>query len=251
MNNPVYLSRGGEQVFEPPYVAEGVQFFGFIVKADNTSLQAICDRYLNGPSGSRDFSPLVPFAMFVFNKIEQMYAKSPPDNNRGWYSEQEGAVWMLVWDSKRGKPLWYHPYMVVDSSYAMAMGREIYGFPKEIGWFQVPDGPRVPNTLSVKTVLVKTLTANTQAKPGLLFAASLSKDATSTPPYMEVKDLNALTEAVTQRLVLARYANGDRLKALSLPMPMIFLKQFRDSVDPKRTCFPVNSGGSSSNDPVA
>ena len=34
MSGPQYLSRGGEQVFVPSYVAEGVQFFGFVVKAD-------------------------------------------------------------------------------------------------------------------------------------------------------------------------------------------------------------------------
>jgi hypothetical protein len=35
MSGPQYLSRGGEQVFVPSYVAEGVQFFGFVVKADS------------------------------------------------------------------------------------------------------------------------------------------------------------------------------------------------------------------------
>jgi hypothetical protein len=35
MSGPQYLSRGGEQVFVQSYIAEGVQFFGFVVNADS------------------------------------------------------------------------------------------------------------------------------------------------------------------------------------------------------------------------
>jgi hypothetical protein len=50
MSGTAYIPRGGEQVYSPPFVAEGVQFFGFVVAADKAKLQDICDRYLNGPS---------------------------------------------------------------------------------------------------------------------------------------------------------------------------------------------------------
>lgn len=240
MSAPSYLERGGEQVFQPPYVAEGVQFFGFVVKADQTKLQAICDRYLNGPSGTQDFVPLLARVMFVFNKLGKLYAKSPPDRNRGWYSEQEGAVWMPVWDKKRATPVWYHPYMVVDSSYAMAMGREIYGFPKEIGWFDVPDGPNAPQAMYVETVVVKDLNPDCQATQEQLFCARIAQDgrSTSSPPYEEVRDLNELARLAAHRLHVADHVDAHALNTfLSAPIPMIFLKQFRGSVHPSSACF--------------
>ena len=58
MNGPIYIQRGGSQVFAPPFVAKGVQFFGFAVEGDRESLQKhVCDRYLNGPSGTSNFVP--------------------------------------------------------------------------------------------------------------------------------------------------------------------------------------------------
>jgi hypothetical protein len=241
MAKPKYIPRGGEQVFEPPYIAEGVQFFGFVVTADTAKLQSICDRYLNGPSGTQDFAPLVPYVMFVFNKLGKLYAKNPPDFNRGWYSEQEAAVWMLVWDNKRGKALWHHPYMVVDSSYAMAMGREIYGFPKEIGWFEVPDGPDAPTEMFVKAVVVKTLTHDCQAKREILFKASLAGGggrSGSVPNFAEFPDLTALLKAAAERLRFRDFIGDKDLSTiLTAPIPMVFLKEFRDAVHPKNACF--------------
>ena len=52
MSGPQYLSRGGEQVFVPSYVAEGVQFFGFVVKADS----APSERYVQSLRGQREIS---------------------------------------------------------------------------------------------------------------------------------------------------------------------------------------------------
>jgi hypothetical protein len=240
MTKPRYIPRGGEQVFEPPYIAEGVQFFGFVVTADTAKLQAICDRYLNGPSRTQAFAPFVPYVMFVFNKLGKMYAKNPPDFDRGWYSEQEAAVWMPVWDNKRGTPLWHHPYMIVDSSYAMAMGREIYGFPKEIGWFDVPDGPDSPTKMFVETVVVKSLRHDCEAKREILFEARLASGgkSSSVPDFEELGDLTDLLKAASDRLRFRdRVSDKDLSTLWTAPIPMVFLKQFRDAVHPNYACF--------------
>ena len=240
MSGTAYIPRGGEQVYSPPFVAEGVQFFGFVVAADKAKLQDICDRYLNGPSGTGDFAPLLPYVMFVFNKLARMYAKDPPDQDRGWYTEQEGAVWMPVFDKKRLKALWYHPYMVVDSSYAMAMGREIYGFPKEIGWFDAPDGPEPPESMHVETVVVKTLDPACQAVRGQLFEARICDGgrSSSVPPYEQFGDLGELAKAMGDRLGFVAHLGIELFQnVITAPIPMVFLKQFRDAVDPSRACF--------------
>lgn len=242
MMGSAYLSRGGEQVFVPPYVAEQVQFFGFAVKADKPKLQAICDRYLNGPAGTRDFLAPVGHLLFVFNRLARMYAKDPPDNNRGWYSEQEAAVWMLVYDRKRHAFLWYIPYIVVDCSYAMAMGREIYGFPKEFGWFDIPDGPAAPNAMHVDAVVAKQLVPTCRAQRECLFKAQMVNGGTSTTPFEEVGDSYQLAKALVDHLRIADdvapiFPPTELRKLIAAPIPMVFLKQFRDGTHPTNACF--------------
>lgn len=242
MTKPNYIPRGGEQVFAQPFIAEDVQFFGFAVRADPKKLTAICDRYLNQPSGRNDFVPAVGHVLFVFNRLGKMYAKNPPDSNRGWYREQEGAIWLLVLDKGRQNLFWFQPYMIVDSSYAMAMGREIYGFPKEMGWFAVPDGPEAPTRMSVDTVTTKTLSPDCEATRAQLFAAKrVAQAATAHQEHASLKDL---VEHVAKVLGIG----ADFLEHLRLDknlfedlihtqIPMVFLKQIRDAVEPNLACF--------------
>jgi hypothetical protein len=164
MSKPKYIQRGGKQVYQQPFNAKGVHLYGFVVEADIESLQKnICDKYLNDPScGKNDFRPAGPFVLFVFNTIDSLSSIKPPDNEKGWFSEKETAVWVLLEDRKREKLFWFHPYIFVDNSYAMAMGRELYGFPKSLGWFNIPDNPENASSFSLETVTVKEYTASTK-----------------------------------------------------------------------------------------
>jgi hypothetical protein len=242
MVGPAYIARGGEQVFEPPFIAEEVQFFGFAVKANKTNLQAICDRYLNGPTGTNDFKPLGSYVLFVFNRLARLYAKNPPDNIRGWYSEKEAGIWMPVYDKERRKLVWYLPHIVVDNSYAMAMGREIYGFPKQIGWFNVPNGPAAPTTMSVETVVVEQLNPAHEAEQKVLFTARRQPWPTIVLPDLNISTSGQLIQALVTGLSLvddvASDLSADELQQLlSVQIPMVFLKQFRDGVQPATACF--------------
>jgi len=242
MNEPSYVERGGEQVFAQPFIAEDVQFFGFAVEADKGKLAAICERYLNQPSGRSDFVPAVAHVLFVFNRLGKMYAKNPPDRDRGWYKEQEGAIWMLVLDKGRQNLFWFHPYMIVDSSYAMAMGREIYGFPKQMGWFNVPDGPQAPTRMSVDTVVAKALSPGCEALREQLFAAKHVRAATI--PHKDHASLKELVEHVANVLGIGvdvfEHPELDKNlfeDLIHTRIPMVFLKQIRDAVEPDLACF--------------
>ena len=49
-------------------------------------------------------------------------------------SELEASVWCLAADVTAGSRLvWYLPYVFVDAGQAVASGREVYGYPKQIG----------------------------------------------------------------------------------------------------------------------
>jgi hypothetical protein len=55
-------------------------------------------------------------------------------------------------DAKRQRLAWICPYMFVDSGYAMASGREVYGFPKQIGWITLPEEGKLISPLLLETM---------------------------------------------------------------------------------------------------
>jgi hypothetical protein len=245
MNKPAYIDRSGEQVYPPPFSAANVGFFGFAVLAERSALQAMCDRYLNAPMGGGDrFTPALSHVLFVFNTMDALRAQSPGWQDRGWFPEQEAAVWVLVADRVGEQLFWFHPYMLVDNSYALAMGREIYGFPKALGWFDIPRGPQAPAQLSVETVAVRTFAPETQGERALLF--SVRQDGSSRPVrtgsgfgqlrelLQELAQLAGIERGFFAKLGLAEHLFEDLLAG---KMPMVFLKQMRDGAEPTRACY--------------
>jgi hypothetical protein len=66
MATPSYIDRGGELVYQPPFVAKEVEYYGFILDADKEKLQEVCDRYLNSLIDNRRF---VPASSFVLSHV--------------------------------------------------------------------------------------------------------------------------------------------------------------------------------------
>jgi uncharacterized protein with NAD-binding domain and iron-sulfur cluster len=244
MNDPIYVQRGGSQVFAPPFVAKSVQFYGFAVKGDRDALQKyVCDRYLNGPGGTTNFVPASSHVLFVFNRLAKLYAKNPPDVNLGWYSEEEAAVWTLVLDKQRELLFWFQPYMIVSNSLAMAMGREIYGFPKAIGWFDVPNGPDAPESMSVETMVAVKLDPASEGQRRQLFAASRANSDGQASQSSKIDSLEHLTREIRERFDLGSLFHDLEIAEhlfkdlIQMRIPMVFLKQFRDGTDPTRACY--------------
>src|ERR1700753_3614618 len=167
-----YVDRSGELSWCPPYLAAGVNFFGFAFACQREALQAMCDRYLNAPLGeSGRFVVASAHALLVFNTIERLQSQTKPE--WGSTSEEETAIWLLVADRKTARLVWFHPYMWVDSDAAMVSGREVYGFPKALGWFEIPHGPAAPQALSIDTMLVRQYGSDAKRERATLLRAHL------------------------------------------------------------------------------
>ncbi len=135
-----YVERGGEQTYRPPYSAEGVRFYSFLLQADPDRLLAFLQKYVTTPSGGAvELLPAAPYVLLSFTDLKCLRSINPPDSGKGWTSEKEVSIFFLALDAKRQRLAWICPYMFVDSGYAMASGREVYGFPKQIGWITMPD----------------------------------------------------------------------------------------------------------------
>jgi hypothetical protein len=245
-SSPSYVVRSGEQVYCPPFAATGTRLYAFAVKSDMDAQRAnICDRYLNQPLGvTGRFLPALDQVFIVFNSIDALRCTSPDWADKGWFTEQEAAVWMLVADLETDRLFWFHPYMLVDNAYALCMGREIYGFPKCLGWFVLPPGPDAPGSLSVETVGVKNWGADSQGLRQPLFevrrtsgpsVGQLIDDIADVGQLMgEVLRMSELDVSWFEKLGLAAHFMDD---LMHLRLPMVFLKQFRDGLDPTATCY--------------
>jgi len=144
---PRYVDRG--LVFPQPVICKGLQLYGFVLKADVDKLRALCNAYLNDPAERTvNFEPLSPYVLLSFatmaNVSSGSHAGDPPYDERGGTKEVEVGIWVPIYDSKIQKkagqvvPQLFVPYMFVDDPWALIIGRETFGLPKEQGWVTIP-----------------------------------------------------------------------------------------------------------------
>jgi len=241
-----YVDRGGELVYCQPFEAKGVHFYGFLLQADTQVLQEkLCDRYLNNPSGGvTKFRPVAPLVLLAFCKLDSLSSDAPPYNGDGWFAEQEAAIWVLTVDEIRETMLWAFPYIWVDNPYAMAMGREIYGFPKGLGSFNIPDSPSEASEFSVDILALKTFSPETEGTIERVIEAKRVSDGGATAEW---HDMAGAGKAILESLGLAVGTGGiwDDLKLaynaiddlVHGRVPFVFLKQFRDVADGTDACY--------------
>lgn len=153
-DRPRYVDRWRMQGSLQPFAARGARMWGFVFRAQLDHLVDLCDRYLNVPGhGAADYTPVLPFVVLTFTQIQQLSPKNPPYSAIGRASESEAVFWLFAPAYEMGAPMrftWFTPYVFVDNPLAIAEGREIYGFPKEMGWFSgFPAGRRLPVRLTV------------------------------------------------------------------------------------------------------
>jgi len=128
-----------------PFVARDVRMYGFIFQGVEARLNDLCTRYLNEPmQGQFQYSPMPPhWVVLTFTETRSLAPKNPPFADLGCAPEREAAFWIWVHRSDgQSAPVSFSPYIFVDNPIAIIQGREIYGFPKEIGWFE---GFRAPD----------------------------------------------------------------------------------------------------------
>ncbi len=253
-----YVDLGGSQTYPQPYDIVGARFYSFVLDADYSALEAYVDRVLNVPAGGKVvYKPLVGRVMLGLMEAARIYA-GPPDRHTFWIPERDLAFWIPVVKVHHVGPFevasrldWYMSYVIVDDPWAVACGREIYGFPKELGAFdqEPPIGPDGPSStlltrLAVATQTVVEFGPEARAMPRPLIEIRRTGD----PPPVVERAWETLGEAA--REFLGVLLGGDRVTIPGLGIvrevveflehhdyPLIFLKQFRDIIDGNLACY--------------
>lgn len=228
---PRYVTRDNEQAFAPPYRQDGCALYAFPIPAERARLQHIVDRFLLAPSGGR-LRPRVAtdHVLLYFCDFAQSQSHAPGDAARGWLGERECGLWIpLRIEGSRGPAFFTHA-MFVDSGPAMCSGREVLGFPKEIGLLQFPRAPERAASLTLDALVM----ADDRRRPGRwLPLLELDRiDAAATSPSEGLR-------AAAQRWAGLLGVDGPGALAWLTRGRADFynLKQFRDCADPTRACY--------------
>jgi hypothetical protein len=241
---PLYVARGGEQELLAPCGLQGSQFYVFLLKADTTKLQALMDRLFNQPSGGAvKYEAFWDHVALMFTHVDRLSSSDPA---QGWAAYGDIAMWVPVIDRSAGGLVpafkMYPVYMIVDNGSTMATGREMYGFPKEMGWFLEPQTPEFLGDLAADVLgYERNSTTKQTIRTRLWTIQRSSGDATpATTPVSDAKGLIHELERGLKGLFSNLSAEALILFNLlrdGLATPALGLKQFRDIADPTRAVF--------------
>jgi len=250
---PSFIERGGELVARPPFLQENTHLRCFVLEAKREKLQAMCDHVFNEPTGGAlTFRPFSNIILLTFAQIDRIYSLYLNDAERGAMPEIDVAFWIPLLSkrentlSKRGGTLseregqlhlsWYNPYIFVDNPFAMATGREMYGFSKTIAQFQIPEKHAAPDAYWVETQAMDRFQAD--AKSRLMRVVEVVRTSGRkrrlAQPGEAVQSIISLLigehETLATRLSLGRQHLQNLIQAQEVQM--VFLRQLRDVQNP-------------------
>jgi hypothetical protein len=243
MSLPPYVSQGGEQVYAQPFLCENALFYGMILAADETAIQQnVCDKLLNIPSGQPGrFVPAGPFVLLALCELDKLVSETAPFSTFGGFTEQEVAFWVLTVDTAQDQVYFAFPYIWVDNAYALSMGREIYGFPKQLGKFEIPTDIANADHFSLQTLAI------TKLDPSSMGDWQPILEVNKTGPSGEIAEWGSAAEAVEKIVRGSDKLGGWAMDAellirliadfIEKKVPFVFLKQFRDVADGTKACY--------------
>ncbi|MFI4966596.1 MAG: hypothetical protein ACHP9T_14655 [Caulobacterales bacterium] len=221
-----------------------VVMHNFCVQADQAKLQAWLDKTFAGPSGGAvRYRALGDKVFLGIAEIGKLYTLDGSNASKGYTSEIDITLWILAQREDDGlfALRWIPAYLFVDSGPALVSGREVWGFPKQLGRFDFsPQAPRGgAQTFSADGWVVSPYGPDSKARWATMFEARPVAAKAAAPATGMFANLEALAARTVERLTGELTAIAGRLQAAvgGGGMTMAFLKQFPDAADPQRACY--------------
>lgn len=148
MARPDYIYTDGSPLQHTPMHLDASDMHGFFIRGDLQKLQASLDATLNRVAGRRRFKALLPHVMVTFTRAGHAQSGFPADFNKGWGKETDIVTWIAtgeVSETGRLDRLLFYPYYIwVDVPTAISIGREVFGYPKNMCQCVLPDAGQDP-----------------------------------------------------------------------------------------------------------
>lgn len=228
-----------------PLTLQQATLHTFCVDADHARIQAALDAMFARPSGGAVRYTAVGDKMFVsIAEIARASSLAEPDAGHGWSPEIDVTLWALAHVDGGGLLAlrWVPVYLFVDNAPALVSGREIYGFPKQIGRFDF--APPVPRGGARAFAMAGWVLDPWSPATGARWAPLLAIEpvvAPPAPPRGLIGDLAQLASHAAERLAHALdplEMAGMIAQTLGVgAVTMAFLKQFPDAADQTRACY--------------
>jgi hypothetical protein len=248
-----YIDSASLQVFPPPSLCQDVTQYIFFIKGQQAKLQQLCDKFLNEPSGGAvHYRPRLPFVMLTFQHVGRLSSGAEGFQDRGHTSEHEATFWVPVSDYKKHgadelckKVELFIPFIYADNPWAVAGGREIYGFPKQAATVHMPGGEQDTGHFEIRTLAYRTFSKDSVAHVSRLLTVERADGAPLEHGEAGfalgeelLHSLGALRDELGQ-LVDFNFEVGARIiEYLFRPsIPMVFLKQFREVGSATGACY--------------
>ena len=143
---PRYLHRPAPVCAQQPGLVAESKVYAFGFDADTDAIDACADRYLNAArADGLVYRAVAPVSIVTFLDAARLTSTSDP---YGYLPDKEAAFWTLMAACtphgdgfKMQRLCWWNPWIWVDTAAAMATGREVWGWPKTMGSFDIPQAP--------------------------------------------------------------------------------------------------------------
>lgn len=240
---PAYVTDGNLYDGLTAAQLDKVLLHSFCIEADQAKLQAWLDKTFESPSGGAVSYEALGSKMFLgTSELGHVTQVTPGQPSHGYTSEIDLLFWILA--RRRGTgPFalrWIPAYLFVDSGPVLVTGREVWGFPKQLGRFSFEAAPHDPAA------------ARRYYMDGWVLSPWAPQTETRWAPMVEIRpkeakpsrgsvlqSLEELAEEAIGRLAgdLSSIAGHIQQALTQGAMSMAFLKQFPDAADPTRACY--------------
>src|SRR5471032_537808 len=239
MARPSYIYQGGSVMMHSPLHLGQSEMYGFFVKGDLLKLQRTLDASLNTVAHERmRFKALSPYVMMTFTRVNHASSTVPVDADKGWITEIDIVTWVMTGamnkDGKLSHIYWYPAHIFVDDAMALINGRELFGYPKYLCEYEIPEAGTPPLRCSVSAKGFQPFGPETRIAMHPLMEVVAIGDPVRDTPITGILDL--IEQAIKLFISIPDFFNLDAagiediVSMLRNPrIDQIFLKQFPDS----------------------
>ncbi len=151
-----YVEFTWGQQLPAPYTFKDVRLRGFTLAASYDKLAELCDRFLNFKGFHYEpFPTLIPGQSVVYLQAltyGSIRSLVPAYGNAGYSQQDEVYFAVPVIDPQTGDFGLFTPVIFVSNPWSLTAGREVLGFPKGLGQFELPMDMENPYPIRVETM---------------------------------------------------------------------------------------------------
>jgi hypothetical protein len=239
-----YADNGlGFPVFRAPYLQKDARLAAFLFSADLDRLATLCDNTLNASdSFAYKYIPITSKVMLVFADM-LVSSRDERDAQAGLIPETEVSFWVLTVAMQKTRSAyvphhlaWFLPYLLVDEGAAIATGREVFGFNKQLAQFQKPGQIQKPD-FTADVLGFKQFGADSVARKERLLELKAPADSSQSRDFDSIKSTMADELLKNMRTGLGGGLVEFAARVINDHIPLVFLKQFRDAQNTKKACY--------------